>query len=754
MAVTRQQYNQSQIIRNLDKLTKINSQLFLMRYKDSKIIIETEGKSHLKSLCEMMLLGYGFNHAAKGSGLFVDSYYRAADKSFNHPEEKFLAGIAPQRKKMLTDSVMELIDTNSNKTFISEVESKKFASEKLEIDGRKYTCVTSDTQTLGHFGVIENKDALLWAYANEEISGIPFKVKFKNLLYEMNPDITPKKFDNILDKIVRIPSIKTDADVKRDLIKLLTHHSHYPKQSFYLDLLKNLLSDLEISTFSEISHAEQYHLALTRLEFIVKNAINNIQFFEIFVNYIEFAMDEICFLLTLSQPYHRSDIQSTMRSFLQKQLNNHAPTDILLGSSGMQVIYNLFVEALREVMLRKKYSIYIQRGSYFEILLIADDLLHFDIYTTIDKTIYVESNQSVKFVKEYKDQILDVIVASFHRNFSFSEPGFRSSHLQTMIDAQLVMRSPDRTLTVLIDTTMDPFDNNNLIQILEKYKEQIASGQLAILTAHSLNKYFQMGLDKVPAGVGALYYNPKFYPRLSQIAKNHWSGGFHEDDPTMQLLTHLVKYTSTKIAEFYHLIMDSSKYIHDRIVPNSLYDYKDNLVTIDYPYTKDGAHDIWGFVLVRFDSELNVKTRKALEHNISYLLAAYGIKYRDGFGFSTTNQMRICKDPMGIRISLGMEPRQHLEAIFKPFFNYILQINEILKTNNICDCFRYKTYIAEIDKLTQQYIQIAHLTDFSKNDHSKKRPGCYLFKPVKETKFDDEQIMINEKSRAVEYKSC
>ena len=729
MTVTRQQSIQSQSIRHLDELTKINSLLFLIRYKDSQKIIESKDQSYLKSLCQMMLLGYGFNNSAKGNGLFIDSYCRAGDDSYKKPAIKALAGIAPHRRQSLLGSLSALLDREEKALLISEVETTRLAPKKITIEGRELLYTSDyDKSSLGTLGLIENKDAQLWAYANETLSGISFKDKLKRLIYEINLELKPHQIDDLADKIAYIPSIMQDEIIKNNIIQMLNPHSFFPKQSFYISLLKKLISGLKISDLQNPLEAEQVHLAMSRLEFVIKNAIKNIQNFELFITYIEFAIDEINFLLMLSQAYNQHDIRNSLDDYLDEQFSHHRPDGILLGGSGMQVITTLITEAI----LESKYdtNIFIQKGSYFEILLAMDSLLGFDF--------------PVKRCADYHHQVLDLIVTSFHRNCSLSNAGFRGSNVQKVIDEQLELRKGlDRKLIVMIDTTMDSFDHFGLSALLEKYKKYIESGQLAIITAHSLNKYFHMGLDKIAAGLATIHYNPMYFPHFEALLKKSWLGGFLPSDPTLQLITHFTKYAKADISEYFRLIMRSAKHIHDKCLPKSLYDAKDNLVTIDYPYTSDDAHDIWGFVAVRLHPTMNEELREEIVNNISRLLTTFGVKFREGFGFSTTSQMYLSEDPSVIRISLGMEPVEQLETIFKPFFKYLLEMNMILKSHN------KNAHQLMIKQLTSQYIA-----------QTNNRPASCLFQPAKAMvesediemiEQEKDQYMNNRKSKAREY---
>lgn len=715
--------------KNLNELKKIRSLLFLIKYKDSLPLIQSPKQSYLKSLCQAMLLGFGFTHSAKGNGLFIDPYHRAAEL-FNEDKED-LSDIGIHRKAMLATSAIEMMKPYgrlpvSHPEFAREfIEAKPPNIDSIfgkqptklnnkQIAARKYPLIVAeepdyDRELLGHAGLITNKDAQLWGYANRKISSEAFINKFKMLFYEMNPDVPPEKFNKILKSISYRPSTKESGFIKKEILEILNVKHAHKSQSFYLKMFSKIIAPLTTEYKIDSISAEQQKLSFSRLAYILQNAVKNIDQFELFLTYLEFAFDEIMFLLSLSLPYSRDNIHSLLENYIKEQYRlEDAPNGVLIGGSGMEVLTALCMTAMKEFDENNpsgEKHVFIQKGSYFEIPLFIEALSNREIWQDEDCCIVFGKNKTSQ-IKSYNDQLVDLIICSPQNNVSMDSEGFKSADLQKLIDKQLELREQsDKKLIVIIDTTMCALNDIYLARLLWYYQSEILSGRLAILTGHSLNKYFHMGLDKVPAGISGLFFNKKQYPVLHEYSKSKWLSDFLENDPTPQVMTHLIKYASDDISKYYSHIMKSSRFIHKNIVPCALFSQSsDKFVSIDYPYTLDDYHNNWGFVVVRMNDAADFELRNYIELAIRHLLAESEIRNRQGFGFSTTSQMQVSNNATAIRIGIGMESQAHLTAVFENLFDCISELNKIMRSHEEVDHYKLKK---DIHNLTERYIEIA-----------------------------------------------
>jgi hypothetical protein len=182
-----------------------------------------------------------------------------------------------------------------------------------------------------------------------------------------------------------------------------------------------------------------------------------------------------------------------------------------------------------------------------------------------------------------------------------------------------------------------------------------------------------MGFDKTPAAISAAFFKPDKFPVLQKFFQENWLIGYQFNDSVPQMITYMVEHASKRILKYYDIIKNNTDFLHEELVPESLYDESNPLITIDYPYTSDAYQEIWGFLAFRIKPGF---LSQFIEKQISTLIT---VAQRDGYGFSTTTVSFIeAYQTKVFRFSIGTESTDELIKIFGPMIEYFYKANEIV----------------------------------------------------------------------------
>lgn len=231
-----------------------------------------------------------------------------------------------------------------------------------------------------------------------------------------------------------------------------------------------------------------------------------------------------------------------------------------------------------------------------------------------------------------------------------------------------------------IQATLSAFDEVQISHLLTVYENEILSGKLAITTSHSLNKYFHLGFDTLSAALGVGYFNSIHFPKLSKIFNENALGDFSPNDPTPQMLSHLITHAGSQIIEFYNIIKGIARYVHDELIPIDLaaYSSKPRYITIHSPSTRDIYNEIWGFVVFEVQAAKRYLSL-LLFRDLINICMHNNIINRMGYGYGHTSFTSFGSGQgMILRISLGTESKAELKNKLQPLLNYITSVNEIV----------------------------------------------------------------------------
>jgi TPR repeat protein len=734
----------------------INSLLLAIRYKDSKKILDAkkEENSPFHAFIKTMLLGYGSTHSAQGSGLLLDLYHREALDDLPNTN---ITDVGEQRKSTLfshltqtaenkikgQSSLVPLVIENTksiNNVLHSEFKKYLDNTVELNVSERKFQIISVEPQmyrtmnkALGNTGHFPTKDAQLWIVANS----IEFNKIFIELFSEMNPAITPDKFHDYLMDISYQPSKCSPDKIKENVLKILStveKQAYSGQQFFYANFFSHLIKSMDISSIQERSKSEQAQLALSRLEYILYSSIKNIHDYDIFLTYLEYAFDELIFLNTLTGKYKVDNIKNTLTIFLQDQYmldQKSIPVHAALGGSGMNLLSKTISTAIEEIKEDKEFKngcIYVQKKAYYEIPLYLGYKLNQKMRFNTPNDIFISFDRhNSKINNENSNELMDIMICAFQENISAYTSSFGSKDIHQLIKDQLDLRDKlksNKRLITIIDTTIHPFDDDKMSSLLMVYEDAIASGQLAILTVHSLNKYFHMGFDKTPGALSAGFYKDTDYPAIAALYEKEWLSGYHKEDPTPQMIAFLVDNLSEEILEFHQIIKRNSRYIHEELAHKKMMDSsRPHFISIYHPYTDDIYKDVSGFFTFKINNSDELKfIYDVVKEHIMKMLPLINIKGRDGYGYSKTTSSLIVSYPFEkkqtvFRLSIGTESKENLKKTLEPLINYFSDVNELVsiyakKLPDQC--------LEEINKLNEKYMDELNSTEIK---HIPKKSG-------------------------------
>src|SRR5947207_858857 len=97
---------------SLDEKSFFNSLFLGIRYKHSLSFLKKgkkPNKSSFKAFVKTMILGYGSTHSAKGSGFFIDPYFRLTTENIT---PLYTTGININRKSQLCHTIIKKKNEN------------------------------------------------------------------------------------------------------------------------------------------------------------------------------------------------------------------------------------------------------------------------------------------------------------------------------------------------------------------------------------------------------------------------------------------------------------------------------------------------------------------------------------------------------------------------------------------------------------------------------------------------------------------
>ncbi len=404
----------------------------------------------------------------------------------------------------------------------------------------------------------------------------------------------------------------------------------------------------------------------------------------------------------LSDEQSYDEVIAETTDTLEAFLGGERPSHVGFDTSGMGAISN-FIQllSLQACQIDKDgiAGLWLQHGCYFKIAQVLGLLFGARVLPGRTGTLWTDGHHVMKMKASDRDGIRDVIIDSPEHNVfaQASGQGYGSSDIERLIEQQFELRQKadiDKPLIVLIDATMSDFDDAYIPQIQMHFKDKIDQGKLLIVTTHSLNKLFSIGLDKTPAGLYYILGQIDKFPMLKAIleaqSKSQFLGGFRPKDATMLLIRNMLKYCRDLVT-FYPTLLRARRRL---IQQNCFKDFKAGFISIDPPEsrpTRDGVSidslsNYSIFVTIRTTVSrgpqiglLSKLLNKSFMSLVSAMLKGVNVLNRDGFGFIETSVVTIdTGTDIALRISIGTESSDELQSKFKLIAKILTRINEIV----------------------------------------------------------------------------
>jgi hypothetical protein len=574
--------------------------------------------------------------------------------------------------------------------------------------------------SLGHIGAIPTKDQLLAIISEslhkEATSSGSFDMDtflysfFEDRLLHNLPD------DQMYDNIREYDEYKkgqTNSDLLAKIMKILQKDISIEEsegvnkaRKFYFDLIKSFLNGLELEqhnnkaqSHEDAAKQELITLSLCRLLSKISYSNESTNFTDFMIG-VEFAIDEINFILAMQQKYDTKSLAQVTHNAWNKLIgldNVMAANNQHYGltGSGMGAFRLLLDAAQKHFSSKNETLIKISSNSYFEL----PHAFQLDFDPQHDNVISIDG-KGKKLANNKSKKPVDILITSFTNNIGAYSTAKMYHNVSAQIEEQFRLRKEQKNqsqLIVIIDYTMNNLSDPDMRDILNTYKKQIDNGELAILAFHSLNKNAAQGLDRSFSGATACFYNSSKFTNMQNLESI--VEGFRVDkDVTPQSLGHLCATSFEYLDRFFNMLRDNTKDMYDLIrFPNDN-DVKP-IITIDNPYGADNKQILSNFIMIRVDSY------KYILDKLEEFLKELGIYERDGYGYAETTWGVISspKDARagGLRISIGLDLDKEKIALI---MTLITKINAAFadKNSNI----RHSS--AELNKVFQECLQSWH----------------------------------------------
>lgn len=663
---------------------------FCRRWMERDLVIaERSGiKKDLATKAKEIRLREGLCNSNQGTGIFTDQYQRCAY-------------IKDPSRSLLYMAVKALSDKHAkDNEYLIPISDSELAANILKVKNRlvniDFHCTLGNDLYIGGKNLIYIRAQLQASNDHDDQSQHLFNLlklianwgalatqdTLIQILLALNPDNVLNDDKQYLDIVNDNLNLNTFDALKllRQASASTTLEANDAKSyAFYCRFLERLILGFQDTM--------QYHSGTISLEskLLCMQAIRRLYLKLLVVqdqdsNYqtcmtsIEFAFDEIANLLSIIKPYSKNDLFNSIKSLASNnlQLTDEMPTAVSLAGSCMQIIHRKIMSSLKYLVAgtdSKEVNIYITSDMYYEVSKAREIDQDFEHHKLVTYRGLIPQS-----VQNYDGQIVDLMLLNFHANVNRRKKGFASHDLKSMIENQFKLRTGNNSakqLIVILDGTMTNLSGDHVRKLLEYFKDQIRSGELAFTVLTSLNKYLHSGFDRFPSAISIDFYNQEHFPGLSiqELV------GFDASDAIPQTVTHFFRNVGDSLSSYYRMVHEFSRHLHDNIIPQDL--YMDNQpIQIDNPYTQDAYHNPWGFMVIRFADERITALYKPKLHNF---LSGIGIDYRDGFGFNKSTYSSIGANLEILRISIGPNSS---EELFRQIVSFIeLQNSNICKTS-------------------------------------------------------------------------
>lgn len=588
---------------------------------------------------------------------------------------------------------------------------------------------------LGYLGALPSRDWQLSSYiARKNVSPHNFYFEVASLISHY-----PTPSSLLIDPVM--PNISFH-DIKLQLLsRLMFQKQGYSlgileeQRLFYTHLLIKFLTSITIdSLLTELQG--QALLALLRINDLVKDL--DILEYANFLRRIHATLDEVLVLLHLrnkNNPLTALTVSQQLEDFITTALGGIRPQIATLRSSGMQAISSALQMCIKFFQNKGGDSItlHLSKRAYFELSIVLN--LITDIETEFETNLNYDislQNLSANVKRANKLTVFDLYLGNFESNVQMSERHLCFTNIVPWVEHQMGLRQKlgiiNRPLLIILDNTISHFNAVYLPQFLFQFKKELATGEMAVLVAHSGNKYLHLGLDYCLASFLYFFGNCESFKGIvegiqSEISKNKL-GSFYAQDSTILLTQMFLQEAKPEILHYSHLIRLRTSYLFKKVIPSTLVagngyftiDSGTYKTDVDKTETED-FKEAGGFITIKRNISYELAKKDLhveLFKELLKLLNLLGFNSRDGFGFSQSTSVVIntATYPSALRLSIGTESIPYLAKKINCLCNYLQMINAAMNKSIADVAFKKRPYTffityLDMDKIkddTEQFV--------------------------------------------------
>ncbi len=458
----------------------------------------------------------------------------------------------------------------------------------------------------------------------------------------------------------------------RDLTNMPIFHSlvtiskDESELNYFSILSKNLISLLRnletISVEGKIPENTYQKLALLtfpRILILITEFIKNKDHILNAINIFELIYEKIFFWLTMLKSFNLSDLETEIKEKMDPILNELPSPDfstVKVYSSGMRALTQA-IDALDAVKPGTK-NILTFDGIYFETtnVLNRKKFVVFSMGDDVNPALLPSSTK------------IDAVFIDFHQSCDTATYYYEINKISEIIQKLLSYDILADQFSLIIDLTFNTFSDPELKELITKLMPLINAGKTNIVLFRSMQKYDQLGIDKVTGGWLMAINNPLAFTAFNTALKPE-----KLCSAAIQALTFFYKYTD--IEEYQNTIRRNTRLVYESIEEKYLYDGDDLKAAIIR-----SEDDRLGFIdicLGRFSADY----ADILLERLSFFKNCTLINGRDSFGFVNTTAIKIT--PNKIRLSIGLMTSEQLTALKSIITKFLDQFNillSILKT--------------------------------------------------------------------------
>ncbi len=384
-----------------------------------------------------------------------------------------------------------------------------------------------------------------------------------------------------------------------------------------------------------------------------------------FYNHIEIIHQIIQDILAIAEPY--SNDQAFSDSVQKNLLGNNSaiPASLIsqvhLMPSAMHGVSST-VTAVEKQKGSNNLNVALLKDSYFESVKIFEDVKTYKV-STLDGDSFTENNMDDALGNPSPSKLpFDLFVCEFHHNFSKTRTDYHPEDVAGQVKVMYKEGKFAERFTVLIDTTIDLEQSDEVRQFLQDTEIQnlIKEGKLNVVLVRSAQKFDMLGMDNYYGGVSIVLNDKKSFADFNERMSRP------EDqlrELSFQGMTHLQRYGQGIQDDYRKAIMKNTQELYKQLPKKAIY-HEGTTNPMQISQIND-PHSV--FLDIKFDERKFSATGKAFYASLRRFAYEEGfpLTLRGGFGFINSNILNVELEKY--RFTPGLESEEIIQC-YAAFF--------------------------------------------------------------------------------------